>query len=381
MKYKVPFIDYPKQYHNIKDEIDNAFHKVMEGGDFMFRKDTVEFEKALAKLVNKKFCIGTDSCTNAMFLSLYAYGIGKDDEVITVDHTYIATIDAIVHAGATPVLIDICEDFNMNPDLIEEAITKKTKAIIPVHLNGRSCQMDKIMEIARKYNLIVIEDNAQSLGASYKGIKTGESGDTSCYSFYPAKILGSYGDGGAICVDEPTMANKLYLLRDHGEMPSYLRKINSKDNDIKFFGFNTLLDNMQCAFLNVKLKHFDEYISRRRQIASIYNNNLNRVGDLVLPPTPDTGDYFDVYQNYVITTDRRKEMREFLNNNSIETLAKWYPPNYKQPGLKELQRFNLPVTDLISSQCLTLPMYPELDNWQVEYVVSKIKKFFRVNYR
>lgn len=377
MSYRVPFIDYSKQYHNIKAEIDEAYFRCMENGDFIFRQDTVDFENNLANLVGKKHGISCDSCTNAMFLSLVSYGIGRGDEVITVDHTYIATIDAIIHAGAKPVLIDVCEDFNMNTELIEQAITPRTKAIIPVHLNGRSCQSDKIIEIANKHNLKIIEDNAQSLGASYKNIKTGSFGDTSCYSLYPAKILGSYGDGGCICTDDDKLAKELYRLRDHGENPSYLRDKSVHGNDIKFWGYNSLLDNLQAAFLNVKLKHLNEYIERRRGIASMYEKDLFGVGDLALPYPPNDGDYFDVYQNYVVLSKKRNALSIFLDESGVETLIKWYPANYKMSGLKEIyNKFYLPVTDMISQECLSLPMYPELDDWQVEYVISKVREFF-----
>jgi len=379
MTYKVPFIDYPKAYKAIKPEIDEAYFHCMNKGDLIFRKDTAEFENNLAKLVGKKYCISCDSCTNAMFLSLCAYGICEGDEVITVDHTYIATIDAIVHVGAKPVLIDIREDYNINPTLIEQALTPYTRAIIPVHLNGRSCEMDAIMAIAKKHNLLVFEDNAQSLGAKYKGIQTGNHGNTSSYSFYPAKILGSYGDGGAICTDDDEIAKRLYRLRDHGENPSYLRNYRSTDNDIKFFGFNSLLDNLQAAFLNVKLKHLNDYITRRRQIALMYEKELFGMGDIALPYPPDNGDYYDVFQNYVVLTEKRNALAKFLEDNGIETLIKWYPPNYKMEGLKgRIGHFYLPSTDYISSQCLSLPMYPELDDWQVEYVINKVREFYEV---
>ena len=220
MSYKVPFVNYPLQYAKIKEEIDDAFHRIMEGenaGDLIYRDDLIKLEKDISSFVGKKHGIGTGSCTGALFLSLYANGIGPGDEVITVDHTYIATIDVIKRCGAKPVLVDVRDDFNMDPDLLEEAITEKTKAIMPVHLNGRCCEMDRIMEIAEKHNLIVVEDAAQSLGAKYKGEPSGSFGKTSCFSFYPAKILGSYGEGGMVCVDDDQLADRLYYLRDHGE--------------------------------------------------------------------------------------------------------------------------------------------------------------------
>ncbi|MCD6550421.1 DegT/DnrJ/EryC1/StrS family aminotransferase [bacterium] len=380
MKYKVPFINYSLQYQKIKKEIDDAFHRIMESGDLIYREDMVKFEKDIASFVGKNYGIGTGSCTGALFLSLYANGIGPGDEVITVDHTYIATIDVIIRTGASPVLIDIRDDFNMDPDLIEEAITDKTKAIIPVHLNGRCCEMDKIMEIAQKYNLLVIEDAAQALGAKYNGAPAGSFGKTSCFSFYPAKLLGSYGEGGMVCTDDEQLAERLYLLRDHGEKPSYLKteeEKQSKDSKIHCWGFNTILDNLQAAFLNVKLKYFPEWIKRRREIASFYNERLSGVGDLILPPAPEEeGRFFDVFQNYVIRSKQRDSLAQYLQKEGIETLIKWKTPNYRQENLKELHYFNLPKTDQISREVLSLPIYPELEDKQIEYVVDCVRKFF-----
>jgi dTDP-4-amino-4,6-dideoxygalactose transaminase len=377
MKYKVPFVNYPLQYRKIKKEIKRTLFSCLERGDLIFRKDTQEFEKNLAKFVGSKYGISCDSCTGALFLSLFALGVGKGDEVVTVSHTYIATIDVIWHVGATPVLIDVGEDMEMNPDLIESAITKRTKAIIPVHLDGRMCNMEKIMKIAKKYNLFVIEDAAQAIGAKFKGRPAGSWGNTGCFSFYPAKILGSYGDGGAIVTKNKKLAERLYLLRDHGEKPSYLRKERDKDK-IFFFGFNSLLDNIQAAILNVKLKYLPKWIKRRREIAKMYHEGLKDIEQIKLPPPPiKKGPYFDVYQNYVIRTKRRDELKNYLRKKGIETMVKWRIPNHKQKALKILHKFHLPMTERISKEVLSLPMYPELENWQIEYVIEEVRKFYK----
>jgi len=373
--YKVPFVNYPLQYKRIKKEIDRAIFGCLKRGDLIFRKDTEDFEKNFAKFVGTKYGISCDSCTGAMFLSLFAMGIGKGDEVITVSHTYVATIDVIWHCGAKPILIDVGDDMEMNADLIEKVITSKTKAIMPVHLDGRMCDMDKIMTIAKKHNLIVIEDAAQSAGAKFKGKMAGSFGITGCFSFYPAKILSSFGDGGLICTNDKKLAEKLYLLRDHGEKPSYLRTSADKDK-IAFFGFNSLLDNIQAAVLNVKLKHLPVWIKRRREIASIYNRGLKFIKEIQLPVPPNKDiRYYDVYQNYVIRVKNRDKLRKYLAKKGIETLAKWTIPNHFQPSLK-LNRFKLPVTEKISEQVISLPMYPELTNEQVEYVIDCFKKFY-----
>jgi dTDP-4-amino-4,6-dideoxygalactose transaminase len=380
MPYKVPFVNYPLQYSKIKEEIDNTFHRIMESGDLIYRDDLVKFEKDISSFVGKKYGISTGSCTGALFLSLYANGIGPGEEVITVDHTYIATIDVIKGCGAKPVLVDVKDDFNMDPKLLEKAITEKTKAIIPVHLNGRSCQMDKVMEIAKKYNLIVVEDAAQSLGAKYKGEPVGSFGETSCFSFYPAKILGSYGEGGMVCVNNDELAEKLYYLRDHGEKPSYRKNEEEKDSiggKIHSYGFNTIMDNLQAAFLNVKFKHFPEWIKRRREIAKRYNEGLSNIDGVVLPPFSEEGDYYDVFQNYVVRTKDRNDLVRHLEENGVEVLTKWAIPNYKQEALEDLHQFDLPKTDQISNEVISLPMYPELTDEQIDYVIEKVKEFFK----
>lgn len=375
MRYRVPFVNYPLQYRKIKREIDRAIFGCLERGDLIFRKDTEEFEKNFAKFIGTKYGISCDSCTGAMFLSLFALRIGRGDEVITVSHTYVATIDVIWHCGAKPILIDVGDDMEMDVDLIEKAISPKTKAIIPVHLDGRMCNMERIMKIAKKHNLFVIEDAAQAVGAKFKRKRAGSFGITGCFSFYPAKILGSYGDGGMICTSDKKLAEKLYLLRDHGEKPSYLRKPKDKDK-IAFFGFNSLLDNIQAAVLNVKLKHLPNWIKRRRGIAQIYHRGLKSIKEIKLPAPPATeGPYYDIYQNYVIRAKNRDNLRKYLAEKGIETLVKWPIPNHSQPGLK-LSRFRLPLTEKISQEVISLPIYPELTNEQIDYVIDCIKKFY-----
>lgn len=378
MKYKVPFVNYPLQYKNIKREIDSAFKRILNKGDLLYRQDLQKFEKDFAKFCQTKYGISTGSCTGAMFISLKAAGINPGDEVITVAHTYVATIDIIVACGATPVLIDIRDDFNMDPNLIEKAITKKTKAVLPVHLNGRVCEMDKIMKIARKHNLLVIEDAAQAVGAKYKNKKAGSFGLTGCFSFYPAKVLGCYGEGGAAVTNNKKIAEKLYLLRDHGENPSYLLSKEEKEKGYKklhFFGFNTIFDNMQASFLNIKMKYLPKWLERRREIAKIYNEGLSEIKQLILPPAPEERLYYDVYQNYVIRSKKRDELKKYLDKSGVETLISWKTPNHKQKGLKPLNKFKLPKTEQVSKEVLSLPMYPELTNSQVKYVVNSIKKF------
>lgn len=367
MNYKVPFVNYPLRYQKLKKEIDAAIKNVLLRGDLILRKDVQDFEKNLASFLRVKYAVGVNSCTDAMILSLVVAGIGAGDEVITVSHTFFATIEAIHHCGAKPVLIDVREDFLMDPDKIEEKITKKTKAILPVHLNGRVCDMDKIMRIAKRYNLLVIEDAAQALGASFKGKMAGAFGITGCFSFYPAKLLGAFGDGGAVVTNEEKIAEKIRLLRNHGQ------KTKTK---IVCYGFTSRLDNLQAAILNVKFKYLSEWIKRRREIAALYNKGLANVSQIKLPPSPNSDKrYFDVYQNYVIKAQKRDELKKFLEKKGVETLIKDPIPNHWQKGLG-LKKFHLPNTEKFAKEIISLPIYPELKNSQIEYVIYCIRKFY-----
>jgi len=367
MAYKVPFVNYPLQYHILEKEIDRAIKDVLNRGDLILRKDVEEFEKKLATFVGTKYAIGLNSGTDALFLSLKSAGVGQGDEVITVSHTFVASIAIIIQAGASPALVDVGEDFEMDSNKIGKVITKKTKAIIPVHLNGRMCDMGKIIKIARKYNLIIIEDAAQSLGAKFKGKSAGSFGLTGCFSFFPAKILGSFGDAGGITTNNKEIAQKIRLLRDHGQKTK---------TEILCYGWNSRLDNLQAAVLNVKFKYLPTWVKRRREIAKIYNKGLAGVKKINLPPFPDSNpDYFDVYQNYVIRTEKRDKLREFLKNKGVETLVKDPIPNHWQKGLN-LFKFHLPKTERFANEIISLPMYPELTNQQVEYVIDCIRKFY-----
>lgn len=391
MKYKVPFVGYKLQYNNLKEEIDEAIQRVLERGDLILREDVENFEKSLADFVGTKYAVGLNSGTDALFLSLKAAGIGKGHEVITVSHSFIASISTIVQSGAAPVLVEVCEDFLMDMKKVEDAITEKTRAIIPVHLNGRVCDMEKLMALAEKHNLIVIEDAAQALGAEFNKKKAGSFGLTGCFSFYPAKILGCPGDGGAITTDNPDIAEKIRLLRDHGQKTPHQSKLGAGQGktEIVSYGWNSRLDNLQAAILNVKFKYLPEWLKRRREIAGLYNNGLSNVPGVKLPPAPEgrgslneierpapdsDSEHFDVFQNYVLRVERRDELFEYLKENGVETLIKDPVPNHWQKGLG-LSHFSLPFTEQLAKEVISLPMYPELINEQADYVVETIKKF------
>ena len=374
--WKIPFVNYPRAYQMIKPQIDEAIMACISQGDLVYRHDLKKFEKSFANFCDSKYCIGTGSCTNAMFISLKAIGIGMGHEVITTSHTYIATIDAIVATGALPVLVDVNpRTMNMDVDALEKAITPWTKALIPVHLNGRCCDMDKIMPLALEHNLFVIEDAAQAVGAKQYQQKAGSFGNTGCFSFYPAKILGCYGEGGAIVTDDDKLASLLYLMRDHGEWPPYLEnQTRDEKKTIYGWGYNTILDNIQAAVLNVKLEFLEKKIRRRRQIARMYDEAFFNIKALDLPPAPTNWEYYDVFQNYVIRYSKRDLLEKYLNEHGIETIASWKVPNHKQKGLK--LNFKLPETERISMEVLSLSMYPELTDEEVLHVIGVIRRYF-----
>ena len=368
MNYRVPFVAYPEHYRRLAGEIDCAIKRVLTGGDLILRDDVCRFEKGIASFLGMDYAVGTNSCTDAMLLSLRAAGIGPGDEVITVSHTFVATVAAIVHCGAIPVLVDIGSDFNMDVTHLETAISPKTRAIMPVHLNGRCCDMDRLMAVASAHNLIVIEDAAQALGASVAGRKASTFGLAGCFSFYPAKLLGAFGDAGIVVTNDKGLAEQISLLRNHGR--------ETKD-DIGLFGYNSRLDNLQAAILNVKLQYVPKWIERRREIAGFYHEGLSGIEHLILPAPPETeGRYFDVYQNYVIRSGERERLIDHLTRRGIEILVSLAKPVHRQAAL-DLGHFCLPVTEQVSEEVLSLPMYPELSNEQVEYVIESVRQFYK----
>jgi dTDP-4-amino-4,6-dideoxygalactose transaminase len=366
MAYKVPFVNYKRQYQQLKGEFDGVFEEVMSGGDFILRRHLEVFEKKIAAFVGTKHAIGVNTGTDALYLSAHALGFGPDDEVITVAHTFVSTVGSIVQCGATPILVDVRDDFNIDVDRIEEAITTKTKGIIPVHLNGRACKMDKIMELAHTYDLKVIEDAAQALGASYEGKRCGSFGNTAIFSFYPAKMLGAPGDGGMVCTNDDSLARKLRAFRDNGRVESV--------DTIECFGWCSRLDNLHAALLSMKFRFFDKWVERRREIAEMYDSRLRSIEGLIPPPLSHNS-FFDVYQNYVIRSEDRNKLVEHLRNAGVEVLISWPNPMHKQEALA-LSHFSLPMTERISAEVVSLPMYPELTDDEVEYVISAVLSFF-----
>jgi len=367
MDFRVPFVNYKKYYSLHEEEIISTAKRVLSRGDLILRDDVEQFERDVAGFCGVDYAVGVNSGTDSILFALLGAGIGRGDEVITVAHTFIATIAVIIHCGATPVLVDIGEDYNMDVDLVEKAITPRTRAVLPVYLNGRMCDMDRLMSVAEKHNLLVIEDSAQALGGMYGGKKAGSVGAAGCFSFYPAKSLGAFGDAGIMTTSSPEIAEKARLLRDHGRQ----NKV-----DYALFGYNSRLDNLQAAFLNMKFRYYPEWIERRRQIASMYDGGLKEVEEVKLPPAPAASQYYDTYQNYVIAAGNRDGLAAYLHEAGIETMISWTKPLHHNKPL-DLGHFKLPVTERICSEVLSLPMYPELDDSQVEYTIDAIQKFYR----
>lgn len=300
----------------IKDELDTAYFEVMNKGDLIDRGQLRQFEENLAAFVGTKYAVGLNSGYDALHISLRAAGIGPGDEVIVPAHTFVATCSAVVNVGAKPILVDVGKDFNIDCEKIEEAITPKTRGIIPVHLSGYMADMVRVMEIAEKYKLVVMEDACQSLGASMSAGRTGERkmagawGLTGCWSFYPFKILGGYGDGGAITTDDPDVALFATRMRYNGE--------DRETGEYHGHGFTCLLDNMQAAFLDVKLRYLPQWIVRRKAIAEKYRSTLSDLQDLLLPHYDDPRrDH--VYQNYTIRARQGNDFSEFLKANGVES--------------------------------------------------------------
>lgn len=366
--WKVPFVNYKIQTKIYGKEILKEIQRVMEGGDYILRKDVDEFESNLAKFVGTEYAVGMNSCTDAMRLVFRALNFRRGVEVITSAHTFSATLYAIADAGLKPVLVDIGIDFNMDVSKVEDAITNNTVAIMPVHLNGRCCNMQKVMNIAERYHLQVVEDAAQSLGAKFNGKGAGSWSRAGCFSFFPAKILGTIGDAGAVTTNDGKLAEQLKILRNHGQIKG--------QEQLAGYGHNSRMDNVHAAILNYKLQFLPKWIARRREIAWMYYSRLSIcLSDGCMQAREGEG-YFDVYQNFPIRVHERDILVEHLKEKGIETLVSWRTPLHKQKALG-LGEFKLPMTEIMCDEFISLPMYPELTDSQVEYVCDIIRQWFK----
>lgn len=366
MNWKVPYINLGKQFEKSKLKFISEFERVMKEGSFILRADVKKFEENLADYLGVREVIGVNSGTDALYLATEAIGINNGDEVITVANSFVAPISSIIRQGAKPVFVDIKDDFNMDVSQVEKKITKKTKAIMPVHLNGRCCDMASLNDLSKKYNIPIIEDAAQAVGAAYNKKRAGSFGLVGCFSLHPMKTLSCAGDGGAIATNDIYLAEKLRVLRDHGQ---------KEKGEFLYRGYNSRLDNLQAAILNVKFKHLNEYIDKRRKIASIYSERLKDF-PLRLPPAPSNGDFFDTYTSYVVRTKKQQQLVDYLKEEKIEVFVHTKKPIYQHKGLK-LQNYHLPVNEKICKENVSLPVNPELNDNQINYVVDKIKEFFK----
>jgi len=370
MDWAVKYIDLEKNYNNYKTQINKVFERVLTSGAFILRDDVLEFEKHIAKELNAKFAVGVNSGTDALYLACKVAGISEGDEVITVGHTFVATVAAINQCKASPILIDIKDDFNIDESKIESRITNKTKAIIPVHLNGRSCNMDNILAIANKYGLVVIEDCAQSVGAKFKDKFTGTFGALGCFSLHPMKSLNCAGDGGYIITDNESYYKRLLSIRNHGQ--------SEDKTDITEYGYSSRLDNLQAAIVDIKLNDLEKNNNIRRNIAMRYNDGLKDL-PIVVPKKPDvTSDYYDVFNSYVIRTraDQRDKLVSHLRENGIEVFVHIHKPLCCYTALR-LEGNDLSLNEEICREILSLPIYPELSEDKVDFVISKIIEFYK----
>lgn len=366
-KRQIPFFNYPALFKSDEEAYVRIFKDVCGRGAYILQKDLAQLEENLQKFLNVKHAIGTADGTNAIMIGLMALGVGPGDEIICSSHTYIATASAAKMLGAEVVLCDIGPDNLMDAADVEKRITPKTKVIIPTQVNGRTCDMDALAAVADRHGVMVAEDAAQALGSKYKGRCAGTFGQFGTFSFYPAKVLGCFGDGGAVVTNDDKLAETLRALRDHGRDESGM---------VVMWGTNARLDNLQAAFLDHKLATFHQDIERRRAIAGMYHAAFKDMPQLTLPPGPDSSpDHFDIYQNYELAADRRDELRVFLKDRGIGSIIQWAgTPVHKFDKLG----FNvsLPATEKFFERCLMLPMNMTLSDEDVAFVIRSVKDFY-----
>ena len=365
---KVNFLDLKAQYHSIQDEIDAAIKNVLESSAFAAGPFVKSFEENFAAAHKARFCVGVNNGTAALHAALMALDIKHGDEVIVPANTFFATPEAVTLAGATPVFVDCDPDYyNMDANLLEKAITKKTKAIIAVHLYGQPAQLDKIKAVADEHNLRLIEDCAQAHLAEFKSTPIGTTGVLGCFSFYPGKNLGAYGEGGAILTNDRELYEKLMMIRDHGSAQKYHHDI---------IGHNYRLEGIQGAILDVKLKHLPKWTEKRRANARHYQKYLAGVSSVALPA--EMAEAKHVYHLYVIRSARREALQEFLKEKQIFTGIHYPIPCHLQKAYSELsyKRGDFPVTEEYADQILSLPMSEQLGEEEIAYVADMVKEFF-----
>ncbi len=360
----VQFIDFRKQYETVKNDIDVGLKRVFETGNFILGKEEKDFENEFAKYCDAQYAVGVNSGTDALYLAVAALDIGEGDEVILPTFTFIATALCVSYTGAKPVFVDIePETYNIDPQTIAKVITPRTKAIIPVHIYGQPANMQEILAIARTHQLKVIEDAAQAHGAAYKGRRVGSLGDVACFSFYPTKGLGAFGDGGMIVTNDPEIYEKALMLRDYGRKGRYEHKIK---------GYNSRLDTVQAVILSAKLKHLDKWNKMRVEKAAYYDEYLKKIKGVKLPKTKN--DRTHVYQTFAVRMKNRDKVCQALQNKGIGVLIHYPIPLHLQEAYQELghQRGDFPVSEEIAGEILSLPMFPHITKKQIQYVCEQI---------
>lgn len=364
---QVPFFNYPAIYAEKSDAFLATVRDVFERGAFIMQKDLAEFERNLADYLGCRHAIGVADGTAGLILALKASGVAPGDEVIVSSHTFIATAAAVHHVGAVPVVADCMADSMIDPESVRAMISDRTTAIMPTQLNGRTCDMDALCEIADEHGLVIVEDSCQALGARYRGRPAGLFGKVGTYSFYPAKTLGSFGDGGAVVTDDDEAAGLIRQMRDHGR---------GEGGKVTLFGHNGRLDNVQAAILNIKLQTYDEAIARRRQIATLYNDRLGHLDTLILPPPPDADNKrFDIFQNYEIQAERRDALRAYLADCGVGTICQW--GGWMLHQFDDLgMRANAPYAEAMSKRFMMLPLHHLLSDDEVRYVADKVVSFY-----
>jgi dTDP-4-amino-4,6-dideoxygalactose transaminase len=360
----IKFLDLKRVTKSFEPELSEAVRRVIDSGWYLLGNELKLFEDEFAEYCGTRYCAGVSDGLDALHLVLRAWKIGEGDEVIVPSNTYIATWLAVSMTGAKPIPVEPDIDtYCINPALIENAITEKTKAIIPVHLYGRACEMDKINETAKRYNLKVLEDNAQAQGAIYKGKRTGNLGDAAAISFYPGKNIGALGDAGAITTNDEELYNKIKYLRNYGSEKKY--------HNIEK-GYNNRMDEIQAAILRVKLKKLDKDNRKRRKIAEYYTSNITNK-KIILPGAGEGEN--NVWHQYVIRCDERDRLQKYLYDNGIETMIHYPIPPHKQKAYKEYSGLSLPISEKIHREVLSLPIDPNMNEGEIKEILEAINKF------
>jgi dTDP-4-amino-4,6-dideoxygalactose transaminase len=367
----IPFFNYPGLFAEHEKEFMATIQDVLSRGAYIMQKDLFEFEESLAQWLGVKHVLGVADGTVALVLALKLAGIGPGDEVILPSHTFVATASAVSHVGATPVICDCGPDHMINIDTAEQLISRKTRAVMPVQLNGRTCDMDKVQAFAIKHNLKIVEDSCQALGSRFRGQAAGTFGVAGSFSFYPAKVLGCFGDGGALILNDDENAVIARQYRDHGR--------DATTGKVVRFGYNARLDNLQAAIMKVKFKYYDRDLAQRRKLAALYQSRLGSVEALKLPPAPDVDNLrFDIFQNYEVQAKNRNQLRTFLLSKGIGTIVQWGGHMVHQFEELKLKHF-APYAEELSKTFLLLPMHHLLHEDDINYICDAIEDFYRSN--